>query len=98
NVRGLTPARVGTFMCDEGRAGAAAVAIVSDDFWRDTLNARPDVLGSTVVVDGTPRTIIGLMPQAFRHPDRASLWLPLVVRPDDSATINNHDLYGVVLL
>jgi len=95
NVLGLAPARGRTFTDEEGRAGAAAVAIVSDDFWRDTLNARPDVLGSTVVVDGTPRTIIGVMPKAFRHPYRASLWLPLVLRPDDPATINNHYLYGV---
>src|SRR4029077_821992 len=95
NVLGLAPARGCHFTAEEGRAGAAAVAIVSDDFWRDTLNARPDVLGSTVVVDGTPRTIIGVMPKAFRHPYRASLWLPLVLRPDDPATINNHYLYGV---
>ena len=95
NVLGLAPARGRTFTDEEGRAGAAAVAIVSDDFWRDTLNARPDVLGGTVVVDGTPRTIIGVMPKAFRHPYRASLWLPLVLRPDDPATINNHYLYGV---
>src|SRR5437016_6662028 len=95
NVLGLAPARGRTFTDEEGHAGAAAVAIVSDDFWRDTLNARPDVLGGTVVVDGTPRTIIGVMPKDFRHPYRASLWLPLVLRPDDPATINNHYLYGV---
>src|SRR5213075_3369519 len=57
-----------------------------------------DVLGSTIVIDGTLRTIIGVMPKAFRHPYRASLWLPLALEPDNPATINNHYLYGVARL
>ena len=95
DVLRLAPARGRVFSEEEGREGAAAAVIVSDDFWRNTLNARPDVLGQTLVIDGTPRTIIGVMPKAFRHPYRASVWLPLVLRPDDQATLNNHYLYGV---
>jgi len=97
-VLGLAPARGRAFSEQERREGAAPVVIISDDFWRNTLNSRPDVLGCTLVVDGTPRTVIGIMPKAFRHPYRASLWLPLVLRPDDPATINNHYLYGVARL
>ena len=74
----------------EGTDKSATVAIISDDFWRNTLNSRRDVLGSTIAIDGTPRTIIGVMPKAFRHPYRARLWLPLALEPDNPATINNH--------
>ena len=56
------------------------------------------MLGSTIVIDGTPRTIIGVMPKAFRHPYRSSLWLPLALEPDNPATINNHYLYGLARL
>src|SRR6266478_1167881 len=73
-------------------------AIISDDFWRNTLNSRHDVLGSTIIVDGMPRTIIGVMPKAFRHPYRANLWLPLALDPGSPATINNRYLYGVARL
>src|SRR5947208_3587078 len=38
------------------------------------------------------------MPKAFRHPYRASLWLPLALEPDNPATINNHYLYGLARL
>src|ERR1700745_2228993 len=38
------------------------------------------------------------MPRAFRHPYRASLWLPLALEPDNPATINNHYLYGLARL
>jgi len=39
-----------------------------------------------------------VMPKAFRHPYRASLWLPLALEPDNPVTINNHYLYGVARL
>ena len=98
NVLGLPPSQGRNFTREEGSDKAANVVIVSDDFWRNTLNSRRDVLGSTIMIDGTPRTIIGVMPKAFRHPYRASLWLPLALEPDNPATINNHYLYGVARL
>jgi predicted permease len=98
DVLGLPPSQGRNFTREEGTDRAATVAIISDDFWRNTLNSRREVLGSTIVIDGTPRTIIGVMPKAFRHPYRASLWLPLALEPDNSATINNHYLYGVARL
>src|SRR5215475_2472244 len=98
DVLGLPPSQGRSFTSEEGADKAANVAIISDDFWRNTLNSRRDVLGSTIVIDGTPRTIIGVMPKAFRHPYRASLWLPLVLEPDNPTTVNNHYLYGVARL
>ena len=98
DVLGLPPLQGRNFTSEEGTDKAANVAIISDDFWRNTLNSRRDVLDSTVIVDGTPRTIIGVMPRAFRHPYRANLWLPLALEPDNPGTINNHYLYGVARL
>ena len=98
DVLGLSPSQGRNFTKEEGSNKAANVAIISDDVWRNTLNSRGDVLGSTIIVDGTPRTIIGVMPKAFRHPYRASLWLPLALEPDNPATINNHYLYGLARL
>ena len=98
NVLGLSPAQGRNFTEKEGLERAANVVIISDDLWRNNLNSRRDVLGSTIVVDGTPRTVIGVMPKAFRHPYRANLWLPLALEPDNPATINNHYLYGVARL
>jgi len=94
-VLGLAPAQGRTFTLEEDRAGGPAVVIISDDFWRNDLNARRDVLGSSIMVDGQQRTIIGVMPKSFRHPYRASLWLPLALPAADVATANNHYLYGV---
>src|SRR5438552_13439214 len=56
DVLGLPPAQGRRFTAEEGLDATASVAIISDDFWRNTLNSRRDVPGSTIVVDGTPRT------------------------------------------
>src|SRR5262249_36466819 len=98
DVLGLPPSQGRNFTKEEGTDKAATVAIISDDFWRNSLNSRRDVFGSTIVIDGIPRTIVGVMPKAFRHPYRASLWLPLALDPDNQATNNNHYLYGVARL
>jgi len=95
SVLGLPSAQGRTFTLEEDREGGPAVVIISHDFWRNNLNARPDVLGSSVVVDGQRRTIIGVMPKSFRHPYRASLWLPLGLPPVNAATANSRYLYGV---
>src|SRR6059058_309786 len=98
DVLGLPPSQGRNFTREEGSDKAANVVISDDDFWRNTLNSRRDVLGSTIVIDGTLRTIIGVMPKAFRHPYRAHLWLPLALDPGNPATINNRYLYGVARL
>ena len=95
SVLGLPPAQGRTFTLEEDREGGPAVVMISHDFWRNNLNARSDVLGSSVVVDGQRRTVIGVMPKSFRHPYRASLWLPLALPPVNAATANSRYLYGV---
>ncbi len=89
SVLGLPPARGRSFTREEDRAGGPAVAIVSDGFWRQHLNARTDVIGSTMMLDGAPHTIVGVMPKSFRHPYRAEIWLPLAL-PEPFNALNRY--------
>jgi predicted permease len=93
-VLGLSPARGRNFTADEDRAGGPAVAIVSDDFWRHNLDALPNVVGTTLLLDGVQYSVVGVMPKAFRHPYRANIWLPLALPPSVPATAINHYLYS----
>jgi predicted permease len=63
---GLTP-RAGRFFSeDEDRVpGRDAVAILSHDFWRTRFAENPQVLGTTVRINGTPFTVIGIAPEHF---------------------------------
>ncbi len=98
SVLGLAPARGRNFSAEEDRENGAAVAIVSDDFWRQHLGTQANVIGSTIVIDGVARTIVGVMPPAFRHPYRARIWLPLALPATSPTQATNHYLYGVARL
>jgi predicted permease len=48
------------------------VAILGYDFWVRRFGSDPAILGRTLVVDGTPRTIVGVTPRHFFGTDRSA--------------------------
>ncbi len=77
---GVSLAAGRAFSAEEERPGAAIpVAIVSDGFWRRA-GADPKYLGSTITVNATAITVVGIAPPGFTgtmaivSPD---LWFPL---------------------
>lgn len=63
---------------EDGKPGAPPVFVMGFKTWRGIFGGDPKILGKTYVVDGTPRTLIGVMPprfQAFGH--LAQLWIPI---------------------
>jgi predicted permease len=53
-------------------------AILTDAYWRQHFNADPHVLGRDIRVNGAARTIVGVLPPAFRFlSSEARLYLPL---------------------
>ncbi len=47
---------------------APPVALLSDGLWQRLFGASRSALGRTILLDGTPHTIIGVMPPDFRIP------------------------------
>lgn len=68
-VVGLSPALGRTFDEQEHAAGGPDVAILGDGIWRTRFGGDPAVLGRTVMLDGAPHRVIGIMPPDFRLPD-----------------------------
>jgi putative ABC transport system permease protein len=52
--------------------------LISDRVWRNAFGADPSILGREVNLDGTSRTVVGVMPQGFRFPSQTDLWVPAV--------------------
>ena len=63
------------------RPGADPVAILGAAAWRSRYASDPSVLGRTILVDGRPTTVIGVMPDPSRFPSTAEIWLPLSRMP-----------------
>ena len=58
--------------------GAPAVAILNHRFWVSRFGSRADIVGMRVHMNGSPATIIGVMPEGFDFPTKWDLWMPLV--------------------
>jgi putative ABC transport system permease protein len=50
-----------SFRPDDGRIGAARVALLTDRYWRERFAARPDIIGTSVFLDGVPHTLVGVV-------------------------------------
>jgi putative ABC transport system permease protein len=58
------------------------VVVISDRLWRTRFSADAAVLGRTLVLDGTPSVIVGVMPPGFGVFDtEADFWLPSSFSP-----------------
>jgi hypothetical protein len=72
--------------------GSRAV-IVSHRLWRERFGGDPAVIGKSIILDGEPHNIVGVMP-ALAHIDFASdneLWAPLLPSDEERASRQNHD-------
>ncbi len=80
-----------SFAADEFPVAAEGdVVVLSHAFWDTQFGATPATLGSTINLDGTPRTVVGVMPVDFRSPARADLWVPF--GPDPGFERGDHRL------
>jgi putative ABC transport system permease protein len=64
---------------DDGRSGGNRVVVLSDKGWDRRFNRDRNVLGQTVLVNGAPFEIIGIMPAGFRGLEVSApdFWAPL---------------------
>jgi len=94
---GLGPAIGRTFTEEETTSETDHVAILSDAFWRQRYNADPNVIGKLIRVNSVPRTVIGVLPPAFRFlSSDARVFLPLASRPEDRAPSGRHSGGNVI--
>lgn len=57
--------------------GAAPVAVLSHGAWHAKFGADPGVIGSTLMVGETARTIVGVAPRGLDFPTGTEIWFPL---------------------
>jgi putative ABC transport system permease protein len=86
-----------TFAPSDTVAGRSVV--LSYDLWQTQYGADNTVLGKTVELDGTPYTVIGVMPRDFFYPNRdAQLWTTLAFPADAFSDRGNNYLQGIARL
>ncbi len=82
---GMRPLLGRNFSADEDKPGRNQVVILSYDTWTKNFGRDPKTVGRTLILNGQPYTVIGVMPRGIHHPYEADLWVPLAYRQDLSA-------------
>jgi predicted permease len=98
SVLGVAPAHGRIFTLEDDTPGVANIAVVSDRFWRRKLDADPQAVGRTIVIDEDPILIVGVMPPGFRHPGRTlqnevEVWSPNGFRSTTSGSLSRRRRY-----
>ncbi len=71
---------------DDDRPGAARVVVLSHGFWQRRFGGDPSMVGRSISLNARPATVIGILPEDFRHleinPERpADLFSPFRFDP-----------------
>ena len=83
DVLGVRPTYGRSFQADESTPGRETVAILGHALWAERFGSDPSVVGRRITLDGTPYTVVGVLPPGFELLGRsADLWTPLVIDPD----------------
>jgi predicted permease len=91
---GATPVRGRAFLPEEDRPGAAPVAIISHGYWQHRFAGSDSAIGATLVLEGSPYTIIGILPASFRLiGSEFDIYTPL--GQDTAAYMQNRESHGV---
>jgi putative ABC transport system permease protein len=83
---GVKPMLGRVFASDEEVKGKQHVVLLSDHLWRNRYGADPNLVGRTILLEGVPYTVVGIMPAGFNFPAGprvVDLWAPFV--PPDQA-------------
>ena len=62
---GVNPVRGRAFVTGATASDDDRSAIISDRLWRTSLDADPAIVGRSIIVDGLPRTVVGVLPSDF---------------------------------
>lgn len=85
-VLGVAAAEGRVLREEEDHAGANAVLVISDDFWKRRFNSDLNTVGKNLIIDSKPYTVVGVMPEGFYFPDRETeVWTPIPLKPEDFA-------------
>ncbi len=78
---GVRPALGRNFTPEEDRPNNDREVIVTDSLWRRRFHSDASIVNKTILLNGTPHVVVGVLPPSFRFP-----------RPDQLATLGGYTL------
>ena len=73
-----------TLLPEDGKQGAAPVAVLNENLWRSRFGSNPTLIGQSIMLDKRSFTVVGILPASFRYPDgapRQDVWISVAQDP-----------------
>jgi putative ABC transport system permease protein len=98
SMLGVRPQLGRSFLADDAKPGHDSVAVLNEAVWRNYFSGDSRIIGQNVLVNGAPHVVVGVMPGSLLSPDGpdTGVWLPDVVKPDDSVPRRGMGVVSVV--
>lgn len=84
SVLGVSPMMGRLFSAEEGVRGGPSVVVLGEPLWRSAFGADPDIVGKSVVLDGSPATVVGVIASRFATPSSYQYWRPYRLPPPNA--------------
>ncbi len=78
SILGVAPMLGRTFSRSDDLPGAPQTVLLTYGYWQRKFGGNPSAVGQTIIVDGKPRQIIGVLPQKFHFLDQPD---PALIAP-----------------
>jgi predicted permease len=76
DVLGVHPIMGRTFRSEEHEPGREHVVVIGHALWQQQFGGDQAAIGRSVVLNGIPHTVIGVMAPGFDYPAGRALWVP----------------------
>lgn len=94
----VTPYLGRTFAPNEHVVDSEPVVVVGYRSWLSRFGGDRELVGRTLRLDGTPMTVVGVLPAEFKLPDEAELWVPRPQRSYDGSDRAADYMMGIARL
>ncbi|MEJ2147442.1 MAG: ABC transporter permease [Acidobacteriota bacterium] len=87
---GMAPVLGRPLNAEDEAPGAHPVAVISHSLWTRSFSSDPTIIGRQIRLNGTPTTVVGVMPPDFEFPSPwyqghdYEVWVPLSLSPSQS--------------
>lgn len=95
---GVAPLLGRFFTADEQTPGNDQVILLGHAFWQRRFAGDPGIIGRSVVINGRPRTVVGVMPPSFFFYEKDDLLIPLALSPEARAATRNYSFPAIARL
>jgi putative ABC transport system permease protein len=99
DVLGVQPVWGRPFTVEEDKS-QTPVVVLSDNLWRRRFGGDETIIGRTILMNGVPTKVVGVMPKDFFFSDRknSDYWVPMAFTPEQWARRQTHFLTVVARL